>query len=329
MTSSEAPEIDLSVITVTYQSAETISGFLKAAWAIRPDAEVIVVDNASTDETRAIVDVQAPWARVVALEENLGFGRATNRGAAEAQGKWLLFANPDVRLEAAALPNHGADGSVGLAATAITTGRSRSRLDTRAETTYAEDWFANVFSRFLPPSISRFVPPIRSWPPGWVSGAMFLTSKQDFRAVGGFDPRYFLYFEDRDLSRRYRAAGLRITFAGGIVGRHALGSSSTGVARPGREAWALLSWLEYLGIWRGQREADRTALRALQTFAAASTLDSRTRLPERVRRKAGETKQIISHIAAAANDKELRDRGYYPHALAAVDRAGTGAGLSR
>jgi hypothetical protein len=325
MTSSEVPETELSIITVTYQSAETIGGFLEAARATRPAAEVIVVDNASTDKTRAIIAAQAPWARVVALDENLGFGRATNRGAAEARGKWLLFANPDVRLEAAALPNHDSNGSVGLAATALTTEGRRARLDTRAETTYAEDWLANVFSRFLPPSIARVVPPIRSWPAGWVSGAIFLSSKQDFVAVGGFDPRYFLYFEDRDLGRRYRAAGLPITFASGVLGRHALGGSSTGVPRPGRQAWALLSWFEYLGIWRGQREADRTAARALQTFAAASTLDSRTRLPERVRRKAGETSQIISQIAAAANDKELRGRGYYPHALAAVARAGDGA----
>jgi hypothetical protein len=329
MTSSQAPEIELSLVTVTYQSAETIGGFLKAARAARPDAEVIVIDNASTDETRAIVGVQAPWARVVALEENLGFGRATNRGAVEARGKWLLFANPDVRLEAVALPNRDTDGSVGLAATAITTAGRGARLDTRAETTYAEDWLENVVSRFLPPSISRFVPPVRSWPPGWVSGAMFLTTKRDFLAVGGFDPRYFLYFEDRDLSRRYRAAGLPLTLADGIVGRHALGGSSAGVPGPGRQAWALLSWLEYLGIWRGQRVADLTAGPALRTLAVASTLVSRTRLPKRVRRKGGETRQIISHIAAAANDKQLRGRGYYPHAFTAVERAGRGARLSR
>jgi hypothetical protein len=266
---------------------------------------------------------------VVALEENLGFGRATNRGAAEAQGKWLLFANPDVRLEAAALPNRGVDRSVGLAATAMTTESRRDRLDTRAETTYAEDWLDNVVSRFLPPSISRFVPPTRSWPPGWVSGAMFLTSKQDFLAVGGFDPRYFLYFEDRDLSRRYRAAGFPITFADGIVGHHAGGGSSAGVLRPGRQAWALLSWIEYLGIWRGQRDADVTAVSALRTLAAAGALATRPRTPERVRRKASEARQIVVHMAAAANDAELQDRGYYPHAFAAVARAGRRAAFPR
>jgi hypothetical protein len=315
---SHTPEIELSLITVTYQSATTIRGFLKAAAAARPDAEVIVVDNASSDETRAIVAAQAPWARLVALEENLGFGRATNRGAAEALGKWLLFANPDVRLEAAALPNHR---SVGLAATAITTEGRRARLDTRAETSYTEDWLENVVSRFLPPSISPFVPPTRSWPAGWVSGALFLTSKRDFLAVGGFDPRYFLYFEDRDLGRRYRAAGLPITLADGVAGHHTVGGSSTGLRRPRREAWALLSWLEYLGIWRGQKDADRTALRALRTLAAAGTLATRPRLPEHVRRKAGEAKRIVGHVTAALDDDNLRQRGYYPHAIAAVEQA--------
>jgi GT2 family glycosyltransferase len=329
MTCSEFPEVELSVITVTYQSAEVIGGFLEAACATRPDAEVIVVDNASTDDTRTVATAQTRGARVVALEENVGFGRATNRGAAEARGKWLLFANPDVRLQAAVLPNHGANGSVGLAATATTTEGRRARLDTRAETTYAEDVLANLFSRFLPPSISPLVPPPRSWPTGWVSGAMFLTSRQDFLAVGGFDPRYFLYFEDRDLGRRYRAAGFPITFADGVVGHHSFGGSSTGVARPGREAWALLSWLEYLGIWRDQRQADLTAARALRTLSAASTLVSRTRVPERVRRKASEARQIIGHMSAAANDQTFRGRGYYPHAFAAVDHAGCGAGFAR
>jgi hypothetical protein len=158
---------------------------------------------------------------------------------------------------------------------------------------------------------------------------MFLTSKQDFLAVGGFDPRYFLYFEDRDLGRRYRAAGFPITFAGGVVGHHSFGDSSTGVARPGREAWALLSWLEYLGIWSGQRQADLTAARALRTLSAASTLASRTRVPGRVRRKASEAREIMGHIAAAANDETLRGRGYYPHAFAAVEHDGRGAGGAR
>jgi GT2 family glycosyltransferase len=329
MTCTEAPEVELSVVTVTYESAKIIGGFLEAVSATRPDAEVIVVDNGSTDDTRTVAAAQSPRARVVALEGNLGFGRATNRGAAEARGRWLLFANPDVRLEAAALPNPGVNGSVGLAATATTTEGRRARLDTRAETTYAEDLLANVFSRFLPPSISLLVPPPRSWPPGWVSGAMFLTSKQDFLAVGGFDPRYFLYFEDRDLGRRYRAAGIPITLAGGVVGHHAIGGSSTGVLRPGRQAWALLSWIEYLGIWRGQKDADNTAVRALRTLAVAGALANRPRVPERVRRKASEARQIVAHVAAAANDPELQDRGYYPHAFAAVERAGRRAGCSR
>src|SRR4051794_30165391 len=66
---------DLSIITVTYQSAAKIGAFLEAAHLAAPSAEIVVVDNASTDETCEVVQAADERVKLVRSTENLGFGR--------------------------------------------------------------------------------------------------------------------------------------------------------------------------------------------------------------------------------------------------------------
>jgi N-acetylglucosaminyl-diphospho-decaprenol L-rhamnosyltransferase len=87
----------ISLILVTYNSADRLADFFAALAATRDAAyETLVIDNASSDRTAQIVAERYPQARLLANARNVGFGRACNQGAQAARGELLVFLNPDV-----------------------------------------------------------------------------------------------------------------------------------------------------------------------------------------------------------------------------------------
>lgn len=313
---------ELSIITVTHQSASKIGDFLEAAHSVAPSAEMVVVDNASTDETCQLVHAADAGARLVSSPENLGFGRGCNLGAEHASGDWLLFANPDVQLRAVPnLTNSGGRG-FGLGAGQLTTwGRDNGVPGVRAEITHAEDWLQEVWTLFVPRPMSRYFVGRRR-PIGWPIGGMFLARHGEYQAAGGFDPRYFLFFEDRDLGRRYRKRGLPVHVLDGFEGTHWVGSSSAEVASWHRGAWSIVSWLEYVAVWRSADQAASTAAHVLQVLAGIATLAHGSVLPDRVRNKAESARLTAAFIRNFDEFLPSAAHTYYPGARAAVAATG-------
>ena len=95
---SQTPRV--TVVTVTYASAATVGGFLDSC---PTDIPVLVVDNASPDDTLAVVRATRPSAGIIANGRNLGFGAACNLGLGQVRTDYALLANPDARLTAAAI----------------------------------------------------------------------------------------------------------------------------------------------------------------------------------------------------------------------------------
>ncbi|MGA8939296.1 MAG: glycosyltransferase, partial [Acidobacteriaceae bacterium] len=259
--------------------------------------------------------------RLISSPENLGFGRGCNLGAKQAAGDWLLFANPDVQLTA--VPDlTGAGGrSFGLGAGRLTTwGRDNGVPGVRAEITHAEDWLQEVWTLFVPRPMSRYLVG-RRWPAGWPIGGMCIARRDEYQAVGGFDPRYFLFFEDRDLGRRYRENGLPVRVLDGLEGIHWAGSSSAEVASWRRGAWSIVSWLEYLAVWRSADQAASTAAHVLQLLGAIAKLANLSALPDRVRIKA-ESARMTAHFIRNFDEFLPSDpSSYYPGARVAVSAA--------
>jgi N-acetylglucosaminyl-diphospho-decaprenol L-rhamnosyltransferase len=312
---------DLSIITVTYQSAAKIGAFLEAAHLAAPSAEIVVVDNASTDETRQLVQAADARVQLVSVTENLGFGRACNLGSKNARGTWLLFANPDVQLRAVSIPTSIRGQGFGLGAGLMTTGsRDVGVPGVRAETTQAEDWLQEVWSLFVPrPLMRHFVG--RRRPIGWPIGGMFLAHHDEYKATGGFDPRYFLFFEDRDLGLRYRREGLPVHVVAGLEGTHWVGSSSANIESWHRGAWSIISWLEYTAVWRGADQAASTAAHVLRVLGGIARLASRPALPDRVRSKA-HSAGLTAHFIMNFDEFLPGDpQTYYPCARVAVAAA--------
>jgi ATP-binding cassette subfamily B protein len=198
---------------VTHNSA----GVLGDALASLPDeVEVIVVDNASKDNSLEIA--RASGARCVANAGNFGFCKANNIGAKSAHGEFLLFLNPDARLEPGALdtllaaaehyPDAGLIGPKLIDETGRSVWRHKSVLHP-------------VDGKARPP-----VEPEYSCCVPLLTGAALLCRREVFEAIGGLDENIFLYHDDDDLSLRLTQSGWSLIYEPAATVRHAFGKSS-------------------------------------------------------------------------------------------------------
>lgn len=190
--------------------------------SLRPEveagrAEVWVVDNASTDGSAELVRERFEWARLVASEENLGFGRAVNLVARQTASEWLAPSNADVVLRPGALEALIQSGSCDPGC-----GSVAPRLilpdGSVQHSVFGFPTIPFVFvqalglARFLPRVGDRFALPgfwdnSRARRVPWAVGAFLVIRRSAWEAVGGFDDRQWMYAEDLDLGWRLREAG--------------------------------------------------------------------------------------------------------------------------
>lgn len=194
--------------------------------------EVIIADNASSGGSAEMVRRDFPWARLLELDENLGFGAANNRAAEAAAGASLLLLNSDAWLAETALPRLSAalEAEPGVAAVVpeLRYPDGRRQFAWAPETGVFGEAIQKLRNRFEDRSWVHRPPPRLLRPlfgPGWLSAACLLVRKAAFDGVGGFDEKIFLYFEDVDLSRRLRRAGWRLAVAENAVVYHVKGGS--------------------------------------------------------------------------------------------------------
>ena len=234
-----------ALAVVTHESEADLRRSLPGHVAVaeRLDAPLVVVDNASSDGTRALL---AEWAgrsdRVEVIENavNVGFATAANRAVREAgAGRDVLVLNPDVELPG--------PGPVEALARALV---ERPRAGIVAPRLVGADGIVQPTARrpaSLPamlgslPTVARLAPPLRSAyerylgpsladeprSVGWVIGAAMLVRREAFDAVGGFDEGFFLYMEDADLCRRLHLAGWGVEYLPGLRLRHGYARASS------------------------------------------------------------------------------------------------------
>jgi len=203
--------------------------------------EAVVVDNASTDGSDTLANAFAPRVRLIRNSNNVGFGRAVNQGMAASSAPLVLIMNPDCRLHAGAvaalqgqLDAHDGCAVVGprvLDPDGAVQGSARGDPDMLTglfgRTGRLREWFPllpaarrNVVTQV---AIGNGTPSVVV---DWVSGACMLVRRSAFEAVGGFDARYFMYWEDADLCRRLRGRGYHVRYVPGATVVHQVGHSS-------------------------------------------------------------------------------------------------------
>ncbi len=298
----------ITSVIVTYDSAACVGACIASVREALPSAEVLVVDNASHDDTISAVHAAAPQSRLIQSGENVGFGRACNTGAEAAGGSHLLFLNPDVVVTAVdcqQLDKLLASQPFGLVAPAFEGEGDRRRR----ENTWASEYFAHTLDTVRPREWRRRSGRYQGANAAWVSGGMLLASRDEFLQLGGFDPRFFLYYEDRDLSRRYRNTNLPVRTTNAIRGRHTPGTSSASDGlRVGPLAWSLLGWIQYVCIYDGDRTARRAAratLTTLRVWRQGVHALAALRWP-RARRKARQLDELLRFLAEHASSNDAR-----------------------
>jgi len=217
MTSPENPEV--SIVVVTYNSADFLHNCLRSL--CQPQSltqEIIVVDNASQDESCQVVEEVCPTARLLRLPENLGYGAACNAGATTARGHYLVFLNPDTVVESGWLEPMvsvlAADPTVGAVSPMIVLMSDPLTINTCGNDVQFLG-FPSCHLLGVKASQVRQPSEVTS-----ISGAAFAIERKVFERLGGFDPDFFMYLEDTDLSWRLRLAGYRCLYVPQSVVRH-------------------------------------------------------------------------------------------------------------
>lgn len=180
-------------------------------------AEVWVVDNASRDGSAEMVRDRHPWARLIALTENLGYGRAVNLVADQTDSPWLVLANSDVALEASALQRlldaGVSDPGAAIIAPRLVLPDGLTQHLAWAFPTISATVAQNLGPRILPDRIAERLALRGAWNPDrarripWAVGAFLLVRRTAWVQVGGFDPEQWMSAEDLDLGWRMHAAG--------------------------------------------------------------------------------------------------------------------------
>ena len=227
----------LSAVLVNYNSGDELRDALASIAREAPGAwEAVVVDNASTDGSEKAV-LECPHARLLRNADNVGFARGVNQAIAASSADRILIMNPDCRLMpgslAPLLALLNADAHCAIVAPRILDPDGSPQGNARGD----PNMLTGLFGRT---SLLRQVMPgleiarrnvvdaadAAAIAVDWVSGACMLARREALDAVGGFDTRYFMYWEDADLCRRLRAHGFSIRYVPSVTAVHRVGQSS-------------------------------------------------------------------------------------------------------
>lgn len=277
----------ISFITVNFNSGDKVCALIDSIRSNAKEYEIIVVDNASSDNSRDLFDrISGHDLRCIYNSENVGYGQANNIGVKEAVTEIIVLINPDAFFRANFSINdffirNLNELNVGMVAPLII------YPDGTPQPNFAHRY--SSIQTFVPQllSLGKFFRWLRSHGVGvklaeilgqglfgtagseylnrfgavserqscaWVSGACIGMRKSTFAQLGGFDDRFFLYSEDEDLCRRVKAISLIVQYDPSLSIVHEVGGTHTHRSQVGHLGWGelhrLQSGLTYLSKYR-------------------------------------------------------------------------------
>jgi len=210
-----------SIILVVHNGRPYLEGCLDSLRRTLPaDAEIIVVDNGSTDGSAALVQAWMPEARLRVNPTNRGFAAACHQGAEEARGEVLVFLNQDTRVESGwleALLEPFQDPGVGLTTPTILWMDDPERVQSCGQDVH---YTGLVFARCFGTPRSALADAVPT-DVAAVSGAAFAIRREVWEELGGFSKTFFMYYEETDLSWRAQRAGYRCLHVPASIVYHA------------------------------------------------------------------------------------------------------------
>ncbi|MFH0824464.1 MAG: glycosyltransferase family 2 protein [Pseudomonadota bacterium] len=230
----KADSARLTVIIVNRNTADLLLECIEHVYRsdLPRKPQVIVVDNGSVDASVVRVESAFPDVEVIAAGRNLGFAAANNRGAERALGEYLLLVNTDAMIEpdcaGQLMELMEQDPEIGMV------GPRLVNPDGSPQTSYeavpsplTETLNRSLLKRLFPrryPSKTRVTScpePVET-----LIGAVMMIRRQAFEDVGGFDERYFFFFEETDLAVRMRKSGRKVVHQPGAIAVHLQGGTA-------------------------------------------------------------------------------------------------------
>jgi GT2 family glycosyltransferase len=206
--------MDLSIIIVNYNTENWLKGCLESIFRYFRDVnlEIIIVDNSSVDESVKFIRENFPQIKLIQNKKNSGFGAANNQGAKIAQGEILFFLNPDTLIKEnifqKIIETFKKDSKIGIIAPQLI-------LPDNSPQPWAYGKEQGIWQLIKSKIYKTFTqlpkyPTAQSSGVDWVSGAALAIRRDIFEKIGGFDEKFFMYFEDRDLCQRVRKIGYKV-----------------------------------------------------------------------------------------------------------------------
>jgi GT2 family glycosyltransferase len=261
--------VKLSIVIPTYNAHEWIQGCIDSIRLHHPSPpyEIIVVDDASSDDTVAIVRRLYPDLRVFANEKNVGFGKTVNVGLRAASGAYILVLNNDTWMHAGALdamigyldshPDTGIVGPRVLNSDGTLQQQCRRRIPTPSAALLYFTGVARLFPKN--PRIAGYLMTAADEQQitevDAVSGACLMVRREVVDAIRGFDPDYYLYGEDMDFCWRTKLAGWKVVYFPGAAITHFGGQGGTGK----KKIYATIEWHRAMWIFYRKHRAPKVA----------------------------------------------------------------------
>jgi GT2 family glycosyltransferase len=236
---STEPHMLLSIIIVNWNTRQHVMDCLASIIANPPafPFEVLVFDNASVDGSVEAVAAEYPQVHLIASPENLGFARANNRAASDAQGQFLLLLNPDTVVSSDALDtlvqylvSQPKVAAVGPRLVHLD-GSTQQSIE-RLPTLYRELWRLLHLDIVYPVSTYSRVAFASRRPQrvDVLAGACLLLRREAIISTGLLDEEYFIYSEEIDLCDRLHEKGWELHWVPEVVVCHLGGQSTRQVA---------------------------------------------------------------------------------------------------
>lgn len=195
----------ISIIIPNFNGKSLLSKNLPAIVKNCPDCEIIVVDDASSDDSVNHVAKNFPKVKIIINERNLGFGKTANRGVEESNGELVALLNSDVsprKDSVTAVSSYFNDNDV-FAVGLCDLSHEKNRIIKRGR----------GGAKFKQGFVEHHAIPIKKGETFWVSGGSGVFDKEKFLELGGFDPVFApFYWEDIDLSFRAWRRGYKCLF---------------------------------------------------------------------------------------------------------------------
>lgn len=209
--------MDISVLIVNYNTADLIGRCVESVLSQRGVSfEVIVIDNASADESVKVLKAFGDKITLIANKDNLGFGKANNLGFQASSGNYLFLLNPDAMFLT--------DNDLANAVRYMQEHADEGLMGTRIVDSYNQH-VVTICDHY--PRQKQTTANFSHLPGKWatVLGASMVVRRDVFEKIGGFDEDFFLYAEETDLCLRIRQHGYKINYSEQITVQH-VGSAS-------------------------------------------------------------------------------------------------------